>query len=169
MTLREFFELLANNPSLIIGFFLLIPVTAVIAGFMGKNEGHISPWKYLYSTLIYLVTVPGIFAITLNIYLFLFESQSIFETDIYTQVLPIVSMAATLLVIKNNVNLEMIPGFEKLSGLLMLIFCLLGLMWVIDRTRIFIGVFSFMPFWVVILIFAGLLLFARTGLKRFAR
>ena len=169
MTLQEFFELLANNPGLIIGFFLLIPITAWIACFMGRDEGHLPPWKYLYSTLIYLVCVPGIFAITLNIYLFLFEQRSILQTDIYTQIIPIISMIATLFIIKMNVNLERIPGFEKLSGLLIMIFVVLGIMWVIDSTRIFVGVFSFMPFWVVIVIFAGALALVRFGMQKFAK
>ena len=169
MTLREFFELLANNPGLLIGFFLIIPITAWIACFMGKGEGHLSPWKYLYSTLIYLVSVPGIFAITLNIYLFLFEQRSVLETDIFTQIIPIVSMIATLFIIKMNVDLEDIPGFEKLSGLLILIFVVLAIMWVIDSTRIFVGVFSFMPFWVVLAIFAAALGIIRLGMSKFAK
>jgi hypothetical protein len=169
MTLQEFFDLLANNPILLIGFFLLVPITAWIACFLGRDEGHLPPWKYLYSTLIYLVCVPGIFAITLNIYLFLFEQRSILETDIFTQIIPVISMIATLLIIKMNVDLERIPGFDKLSGLLIMIFIILAIMWVIDSTRIFVGVFSFMPFWVVLAIFAGALAVARYGMKKFAK
>ena len=70
MTLQEFFRLLGENPSYVLMYFGLIPITALLAGILGKGEGEISPWKYLYSTLIYLVCVPGIFALTLNIYLF---------------------------------------------------------------------------------------------------
>jgi len=169
MTLREFFEMLSNNPVLIIGFFLLIPITAWVSCFMGRGEGDISPWKYLYSTLIYGVCVPGIFAITLNIYLFLFEQRPILDTDIYTQILPILSMVATLFIIKMNVDLDKIPGFDKLSGLLIMIFVVLAIMWVIDSTRIFVGVFSFMPFWVVLVIFAGALFTVRYGMKKFAK
>ena len=66
-------------------------------------------------------------------------------------------------------NLERIPGFEKLSGLLIMIFVVLAIMWVIDSTRIFVGVFSFMPFWVVLAIFAGALALARFGMNKFAK
>lgn len=165
MTLREFFQLLADNPAYIIFFFLMIPISALVAGFIGKGEGHLSPWKYLYSVLIYLVCVPGIFAVTLNVYLFLFEKQSIFDTDVYTQILPIVSMIGTLLLIRNNVNLERIPGFGKLSGLVMMIGAILALMWIADKTRII--VFSYLPFQQVILIFVVLLIAVRIGWSRF--
>ncbi len=164
MTLREFFQLLADNPAMIIGYFLFIPIAAFLAGWLGKNEGHLSPWKYLYSMLIYLVCIPGIFAVTLNIYLFLFEKQSIFDTDIYTQILPILSMIATLLLIRNNVNLDRIPGFGKLSGLVMMIGSILALMWIADKTRIL--VFSYLPFQNVILIFVVLLIAVRFGWSR---
>lgn len=166
MTLKEFFDMLATHPTLILAYFVFIPLIAALANFMGKGEGHLSPWKYLYSTLIYLVCVPGIFAITLNIYLFLFQKQNIFETDIYTQILPILSMVFTLIIIKSGMDLDLIPGFGKLSGMFMMIFAVLCVMWVVDRTRFFVGVFSYMPFHFVILIFAALILFVRTGFKR---
>ncbi|MEM9917213.1 MAG: hypothetical protein AAF990_03915 [Bacteroidota bacterium] len=164
MTLRQFIDQLGENPYYVIFFFLLIPLTALLAGIFGRNEGHISPWKYLYSLLIYLVSIPGIFAVTLSIYLFLFERRSIFDTDIYTQVLPILSMIITLLLIRRNVDLDLIPGFGKLSGLVIMIAAVLILMWMVDRTRIF--VFSYMPFQQVLLIFGGLLLVAWFGWNR---
>jgi len=101
MTLRDFFQLCADNPIIIFAFFLLVPFTALLAGILGKGEGHITPWKYLYSTLLYLVCVPGIFAITLNIYMFLFErGGSVMDMNLYTQVLPILSMVATILLVR---------------------------------------------------------------------
>ena len=164
MTLKEFFNLLADQPLLLLAYFGMIPLTALIAGFMGKNEGHLSPWKYLYSALVYLIAVPGIFSITLNVYLFLFEKQSVFNADIYTQILPILSMFVTLLLIKNNVALDRVPGFNKLSGLCIAIFATLIFMWIIDRTRIF--VFSVIPFHYVGLMFIALLLAFRFGIGR---
>ncbi len=161
MTLREFFQLLADNHLYVLFFFLIIPFAAWLAGVLSKNEGHLSPWKYLYSGLIYLVCVPGIFAVTLDVYLFLFEKQSIFDTDIYTQILPVASMVATLLIIRRNVDFDYIPGFDKLSGLITMISATLAIMWFIDRTHIV--VFSYLRFEVVILIFIALLVVIRYG------
>ncbi len=161
MTLEEFFVLLSDKPVLILAYFSLIPLAAFIAGLLGKGEGNQSPWKYLYATLIYLVCIPGIFAVTLNIYLFLFEKQSIFQANVFTQILPVLSMIATLLLIRNNTNLEQIPGFGKLSGLVMMIATILGMGWIMDKTRLF--VFSYLPFQYVFLIFIGMLLVLRLG------
>ncbi len=164
MTLRAFFDLVAENPFYLLVFFLLLPFTAILAGWLGREEGHLSPWKYLYSFLVYAVSVPGIFALTLNIYLFLFERQSIWDLNLYTQVLPVVSMIATLLIIKKNVSLDAVPGFDRLSGLLIVIFVALCILWFIDRTRIL--VFSYLPVSQAFLIFLALLFALMFGVRR---
>ncbi len=161
MTLREFFELLAQNPSILIFFFIACPLTAFLASWLGKGEGHITPWKYLYSVLVYLICIPGIFAVTLNIYLFLFERQSIFDSDIWTQILPIFSMVATLLLIRKNVTFDQVPGFGKLHGLMLMIMVILILMFLLDRTHIF--VITIVPFYQAFLFFLALLAIGMIG------
>ncbi len=65
-------------------------------------------------------------------------------------------MVATLIVIRQNVDLDYVPGFGRLSGLMAMIFGLMALMYVADRTRLIL--FSYMPFVYVVLLFVGLLL-----------
>ena len=166
MTLFELFELCADNPSLILGYFLLIPFTAFLALILGRHEGHLSPWKYLYSILVYLVSIPGLFAVILNIYLFLFERRPILETDVYSQILPIFSMVGTLLLIKANVDLDKIPGFDKLTAFLMIVSMVMGIMWILDKTHII--AFTYIPFYYVILILIALIAMIRIGWKKMA-
>jgi hypothetical protein len=154
MTVGELFELLSQNPSIVLFYFIAVPLTAFLALIFGKDEGTDSPWKYLYSTLVYLICIPGIFAVTLNIYLFLFERISLFEANIYTQVLPIFSMILTLWLIRKNVCFEDIPGFGKLHGLILVLASILSLMWVVDRTHII--AITFMPFYWVFIIFGAM-------------
>lgn len=164
MTLREFFDLLAQNPEILLFFFVVCPLTALLSWWLGKGEGHISPWKYLYAFLVYLVCIPGIFAVTLNIYLFLFERQSVFDTDIYTQILPIISMVATLMLIRQNVSFDAIPGFGKISAFMVIVACTLTIMWLADRTRII--AISFVPVWQVIAGFLALLALIMLATRR---
>ena len=167
MTLGEFFEWTGDHPSFLLVFFIAVPLMALLAGMFSKGEGHLAPWKYLYSTLIYLVSIPGIFAVTLSVYLFLFERRSIMDTNLYTQVLPILSMAVTILIIKRQVNLEAVPGFDKLSGLILILGSLMCLMWIIDKTHIY--AITFIPFYVVILILVVGFFVIRLGLRRLAK
>ena len=166
MTLGEFFEWTSRHPTLLLVYFIGVPAIALLAGIFSKGEGHLSPWKYLYSILIYLVSLPGIFAVTLSIYFFLFERRSIMDTNLFTQVLPVLSMAATILIIRKNVDLDLVPGFDKISGLILVIATLMCLMWIIDKTHIYS--ITFMPFYVVILILLAGFFVIRLGLKRLA-
>lgn len=166
MTLGEFFKMCGENPTLLLGFFILVPFIALLALFFSGGQGHLSPWKYLYAVLIYLVAIPGIFAVTLSVYLFLFERRSIMDTNIFTQILPIVSMLTTFILIRKQVDLDLVPGFGKLSGLVTILFILIVVMWIVDKTHIYS--ITFMPFYVVILILLAGFLLLRMGFKRIA-
>jgi len=164
MTLGEFFERCDQSPALLLVFFILIPLIALLALFFSRGQGHLSSWKYLYSVLIYLVAIPGIFAVTLSIYLFLFERRSIMDINIYTQVLPVVSMLATFILIRKQVDLDLVPGFDKLSGLVIILTVLIILMWVLDKTHIFSVMI--IPFYFVILMLIVGFLVVRMALRR---
>src|SRR5512141_563749 len=95
--------------------FVLLPLTAWVLGFLhGKGNGGKSPWKYLYSLLVYGVTVPGIFAIMFCAYTLFFTDDNLLDVSLTCYVLPMVSMIATLVLIRRNVSLELVPGFERL-------------------------------------------------------
>lgn len=164
MTLRDFFEAVSAQPVYVVFYFVMILVVALLTGWLAKGEGEDSPWKYLYSALLYLVCVPGILAIGLGIYLFLFERRSIFEMNLLLELVPVITMIATILIVRKNVNIDQIPGFDKLSGLVMMISAALAIMWFVDRVRIVI--FSSMPIQYLLLIFVGLILIIRLGWSR---
>lgn len=166
MTLQDFFNYLNANHQVLLFYAVAIPLSAFLTGLFSKGEGHLSPWKYLYSFMIYLVCVPGIFALMLNVYLFLFERQSVWQVNMYTQLLPILVMVVTLLIIKKFVSLDDIPGFGKIGGLVVMVNAVLLIMWFLDKTHIY--VFSYMPFSQVVLIIVGLLIAIRFAWRRMA-
>lgn len=164
MTLGDFFRICSENPAFLMFYMIAVPLTALLAWMFGKGEGHISPWKYLYSVLVYLTCIPGIFAVTLSIYMFLFERRSILDTNIYTQIVPVISMIVTLILIRRNVSLDVVPGFGKLSGLLLIITAVIVLFWILDRMRIF--AITFIPFIWIIVLFLVIVLVAIIGVRR---
>ena len=164
MTLQQLFQRIGENPNFILFYFLIIPIAAIIAGVLGKGEGHLSPWKYLYASLIFLVSIPGIFAVALNAYFFLFQRGDIMQTDIYIQVLPIIVMLVTIFVIRRNVDLSLIPGFDKISGLWFFLFATMFLMWMLEKVHFV--VFSYLPFQYLLGIFAILFTLIYFGWKK---
>ncbi len=164
MTLQEFFDLLNNNTLVVFTFIICVPLTALLANYLSGKSAASAPWKYLYSGLIYLAAIPGIFVVTLLAYLFLFERVNVMELDIFIHILPIFTMIATLMIIRKKVNLDLIPGFGKLSGLLSMILVVLLILWILDRTRLW--VVTFLPFQFALVIFAVLLIVFMWGWRR---
>jgi hypothetical protein len=164
MTLGEFFDVLSANPSIVMFYFIALPLTAFLASIFGKGEGNISPWKYLYSVLVYLACIPGIFAVTLCVYRFLFERVSIMDANIYTEILPVFCMILTLWLVRRNVAFDEIPGFGRLSGLMLILGVIIILMWVLEKTHII--VISIMPFHYFIVGFIILLVLLRYGWRK---
>lgn len=167
MTLGQFFDAVSQQPAIIMFYFFALPFTALLAIVFGSGEGHVSPWKYLYTILVYFACIPGIFALTLNAYMFLFERQPILETNLYTQILPVICMLTTLWLVKKNVSLNEVPGFDKIGSLFFIITVLISMMWILEKTHIF--VFTYMPFYQFILFFIGFLVLIRFAWIRMMR
>lgn len=136
-----------------------MPIVAWLIGKVATGSRDVKFWSYIYAVLVYAACIPGIFAVTLNIYLFLFERQSVWQANIILQFLPIITMALTLMLIKNKIPFALIPGFGKLSGFLALIFCMIGVMWFFDR--IHLVAFTYVPFSVILVGFLLTLLAIR--------
>jgi hypothetical protein len=136
-----------------------IPIYGVGSRTAADGSRDVKFWSIIYAILVYAVCIPGIFAVTLNIYLFLFERQSIWQANMVLQYLPIISMAITLMLIKSKIPFSLIPGFGKISGFLTLIAALIGVMWFFDR--IHLVAFTYVPFSVILIGFVLTLLAIR--------
>ena len=166
MTLQNIFDSIdkGGNSNYIIAYFIAIPLLTALFSWIGHGEADRSPWKYIYSGLIYLSAVPGIFAATVSVYTFLFLRISFLDVNVLVYFLPIISMLATFVILKKVVNLDEIPGFGKLSGLLMTITAVIFVMFFLDRSHII--VFVRVPVQYLILILVGLFILFRFGLKK---
>ena len=165
MTLRDVFEAVSGQPALLFLLLMAAPAGAFLVNMgSGETADEIWKWRYVYAGLVYLACIPGVFAITLNVYLFLFERQSIWDLNPTLQVLPILTMVGTLMLIRRKMPFDYIPGFGRLSGFLTLIAAIIGIIWFIDRTRIY--AIAYVPFSYIIIGFIALLLIIRFAWSR---
>jgi len=140
MTAREFIQWFASLPwwSIML-IFTAPPLIALAAGFIhGKNKGYTSPWKYLYSVLIYWVYIPGVLAAMLTAYTLFFTGENLLDQNLVVYILPIISMVITLVCVKKNVLFDDIPGFERLSGLILVIAITFVFILAIQKTRLWL-------------------------------
>ncbi len=139
MTTRELIHGAGQHPVALLLAFVAPPVIAWLAGQShGQEQGKLSPWKYLYSVLVYLVCVPGMFAGVITAYTLFFSHENLLDANLLVYFLPIASMVATLVLIRKNVSFDDVPGFDRLSGLMVMVACSFGIALAIERTRIFL-------------------------------
>lgn len=164
MTLRDLLETSSINPQAWLIVFASMPILGLISSLIANRDASLSPWNYFFSFLIYACCIPGIFTIGLDIYLLIVEKRSILDFDLILQVLPIVSMLLTLFIISRTIDLDLIPGFGKLSGLLLVIACAIVSMWILDRIRIVF--FARLPIQAVVGILLGIIALFGFGFRK---
>lgn len=139
MTLRDLIQLIGERPLPLAALLAAPPVVAWLTGyFHERGQGGAAPWKYLYALLVYLVSLPGMFAAVLTGYALFFSNENLLDVNVLVYILPLVSMVLTLFLIRQNVDFGEVPGFDRLSGLMVMIAVSFALALAIQRTRIWL-------------------------------
>ena len=127
----------------VVSVLVALPVLAWVVGVCHRSgEGRNAPWKFAYSILVYLACIPGTFAATLTAYAMLFRNESLLDANLLIYFLPIFSMVTTLVLVSKRVEFKDVPGFDRLSGLMVLMACSFGVALAIHKARIFVGFFG---------------------------
>jgi len=139
MTIYNLINLANGHLAALVLFFVVPPVIAWICGAVhGRGNGGNAPWKYVYSVLVYLVCIPGLLACVLTGYQLFFQRADLLNVNIAVYFLPILSMIVTLIFIHKTVNFENVPGFDRISGLMVMIGCSFVFALAIDKTRLWV-------------------------------
>lgn len=139
MTTREFIQTADSHPWILTAAFVGLPLLAWICGCVhATGQGRTSPWKYIYALLVYAACIPGLFAAVLVGYSLFFTKENLLDASLLMYFLPIASMIATLVAIRRNVSFDDVPGFDRLSGLMVMLGLSFATALAIDRTRIWI-------------------------------
>ncbi len=143
MSIKDFIAFLSGHPLATLSVLASVPAAALLWSLIqGKREGSGSPWKYGYAVLVYLACIPGIFSGILVCYSIFFTRENLLAVNALVYFLPLLTMAAALLIIRGRVEFKDIPGFGRLSGLIIMIALSFALALAIDKTRVFLGFFG---------------------------
>ena len=139
MSINEMIMRLGTFNLPIVGIFLFIPLLALITGkIVPREQGERSPFKYVYSILVFLSCVPGMFSSVLTVYTLFILRSNLLSVNIILYFLPIVSMIATVAILDRRVDLDKVPGFERLLGLFITLGVTFVIMFIILQTRIWV-------------------------------
>ena len=137
MTIEELFSAMSDAPLIILLVFIFPPLYALSLRLMhGKGKGSLPPWRYFYSVLVYLSCIPGMFITVITAYLLFIQGENLIKLDLLVYIFPIVSMIATLILVKSQVPFADIPGFNRIGGLLLMLGGAFFIALIIDRLRI---------------------------------
>ena len=139
MSIRDFFQIAGEHPLALVAVFVALPLAAWLTGLLhGGGGGGAAPWKHLDAILVYLACVPGMFAaVIISIYSF-FSHENLLDANLLVHFLPIVSMVVTLIFIRKNVPFDAVPGFDRLSGLMVMVGCSFAVALAIQKTNIWL-------------------------------
>jgi hypothetical protein len=143
MTLRELIHSAGQYWLPVFAVLVAVPVVSFLVGMSHRNgEGRNAPWKFAYTVLVYLACIPGIFGAVLTAYTMFFSKESLLDANPLIYFMPIATMVVTLVLIRKRVSFDDVPGFGRLSGLLVLIGCSFAIALALHKTRILIGFFG---------------------------
>ena len=134
-----------NNPEILVIFFAGLPVFTLLIGiFHRKKSGDRTNFRYLYSSLTYISAAFGTFSMSLIAYALFFTQINLLDVNFFIYFLPLISMLITLMIIGKQVEFSKLPGFDKLSGLIVLLSVTFAIVLFVSKSRIFIGFFGSM-------------------------
>jgi hypothetical protein len=139
MTTRDLIQLAGQHPYVLATGFLVPPAIAWLLGRIHeRGRGGVPPWKHLYAALVYLACVPGMFAGVITAYTLFFSGENLLDANLLVYFLPVVSMVVTLVFIRKSVSFDEVPGFDRLSGLMVMVGCSFAIALAIQKTRIWV-------------------------------
>ena len=143
MSVQQFFSFLSEHTLWIVLYFVALFIMAF--GFSLRQKKSPSRLNsQVLSTLVFLVSIPGIMATIVVFYSLFFVRLNLLEVNIVIYFLPIITMIVTLFVISKNVNLNKLPGFNRLSGLMTLLVLTGFALLLLYKLRFFVGFFASM-------------------------
>ena len=139
MTPRDWLAAIAGQPLYVCAYLAALPLLALLLGLAHRRgAGNESPWKYLYSVLVYGACIPGMFAAVITLYMVLFVGENLLDINALVTLGPLIAMGAALAVAGRNVDFGPLPGFGRLSGLMVVLGLTFAVVFALSRTRIWL-------------------------------
>ena len=157
MTTRELLTLAGQSPALI-AFGLLVPMllTLLLGWLHPRGGGERAPFKYGYSLAVYGACAFGVLALMLDAYTLLFTRENLLDMSPALTLAPPVAMLVTLGLVSRRVPFHALPGFGRLSGLLLMLTATFASVFLLSKLNIVVLLHG--SVWTLLLV--GLAIFA---------
>jgi hypothetical protein len=141
MSVQSFFSFLSQHSLWIVIYFVAIFGLSLLIS--QRQKKVTTPLNaQILSLFVFMVCIPGILAAIVVFYSLFFVHINLLEVNVVIYFLPIVMMILTLFVIAKNVNLNGLPGFNRLSGLMTLLTFTGFILLLLYKLRFMVGFFA---------------------------
>ena len=165
-TLEDALLNLAGNWQPIVAAMVLITLSSLLIGYLllkFKRAG----WAHAFMSLpIFITTIPGIFFCLVLAYLFFLTKANLLSLPLF-YFFPPIWMAISLYLFSNLVEFDLVPGFDRLSGLVLLAAIAFAFVFILFKMQ-FVSIVWFRPMHLLVLVLL-LYLGGRLALKRIFR
>lgn len=141
MSVQQFIQYLSQHNMMIVSYFVVIFIVALGLSIRQKKSASKLSAQLL-SGLVFLVSIPGIMATIIVFYSLFFIQMNLLEVNIILYFLPIIAMVLTLYSISKYTNLNTLPGFDRLSGLMTVLFLTGIALLMLYKLRFVVGFFA---------------------------
>ncbi len=166
MTLQDLLDWFGQHQYWVLGYFLGLLVLTILITLI-LNKKNINSLKYVMSAIVYGVAVPGILATILVLYSLFILRTSLLQVSVIAYFVPILAAILTLFILNKKVHMNQIPGFKRLSALLLMILISFAIVFVLQK--MYFGVFFIGGFGQLILVFAVVLIVLKFAWARFTK
>lgn len=126
MTVEGLVTAVAQDKVALIFLFLLLPCMALLMNKLTSLRGVESPYTHIYSGTIYIACICGILSLCIWVHTAIFQVKSLIDLNFFIYYLPIISMIATLIIIKKQIRLSQLPWYGEFYELVVLLFIAFG-------------------------------------------
>lgn len=139
MTLRDWIMHIGQQQTLLFLIFGGVPALSLLGFLLPKSVRYQKGTLWLYSLMVHLSCIPGMFALALLAYSLFFTRENLLDVNAMVYFLPPLSMGLTLFLLRQQITFDLVPGFGRLLGLMGLMgLSFLGLLLL---NKLFVGIF----------------------------
>ncbi len=142
MSVNELLILVSAYDYCIVIIYGILFLAALIVSRMIKLNRMDNVASHILSVIVYLVSIPGMFALTLVFYTLFITHQNILDVNAVIYFLPIIAMGLVLYLIGRKTDLNRLPGFGRLSGLMLMLALVCIIVLILYRLRFLVGFFA---------------------------
>ena len=163
MTVYQIIDILSHEKIALSFLSMVLLLVAFGTRKAAGASGNTSPYNYIFSAVTVGACIPGVISIVLWLHAICFDQKGLWELDFFVFYLPVITMIACIMIIRQCVSFGELPWFGELYELFIITFITFGFIIVTIEKE----VFNFSNGWHVIFFFVLLFGLLKTSWERF--